>query len=633
LDKDFKFFFVKYNDPIYVKLEKLDILYKLNDAKNFENIMAEMKNYAITEFDNDLVKKSIAYIGNIGLKFEKAVDLCVDHINEVMEHNQDFTVNYAIIVARDLLRKYKNKHKTKELIKKVNQNLLGYITEAESKSSFLYILGEFSAEISSSTSLIESFVENFTQETFVSVRLQILTATIKNYVNKPDETETLIMKVLQKGGEESENPDVRDRSYLYWRLLETEPDLAKDMIIGERPSFEFKEDILFESDLTTDIIENMTNVSGVYHRYSVDLVPKEDMVYDENAMPTSPTKFHLKAEKSPPRQIVSKNSKNNVKEQQSTNVNILGLDAIDEATQQQKQPSKTVNLMDDIFNLGSQPVNNQNNFGDFEFGSNRGNNNNFYDESQNLKIFEDDGVVTQTPNLCITSNVSGENGNSGIAIYTTFARESSRIIFGVYVRNYENTPINNIDISLNANSFGLTVANSPFNNMFMGGNSSQTFKLACDILNERNDKRAPTCPFSINGTFRSSLDTFIISCPILVNVFFSETGKMPNNSFSDFFKTNTGNKANVTYSTDEVKMNYLSDDGLFKLFERNNIFQVAKNNKADPPLTYYTLSVNNAISCIVQVSFRQSGLNLRIISNIDLIIPLVKEALDYILRK
>ncbi len=41
LDKDFKFFFVQYNDPIYVKLEKVDILYKLCDNKNFESIIKE----------------------------------------------------------------------------------------------------------------------------------------------------------------------------------------------------------------------------------------------------------------------------------------------------------------------------------------------------------------------------------------------------------------------------------------------------------------------------------------------------------------------------------------------------------------------------------------------------------------
>lgn len=33
LDKEFKYFYIQYNDPIYIKLEKADILYKLCDKK------------------------------------------------------------------------------------------------------------------------------------------------------------------------------------------------------------------------------------------------------------------------------------------------------------------------------------------------------------------------------------------------------------------------------------------------------------------------------------------------------------------------------------------------------------------------------------------------------------------------
>ena len=36
LDKEFKYFYIQYNDPIYIKLEKADILYKLCDKKNYE---------------------------------------------------------------------------------------------------------------------------------------------------------------------------------------------------------------------------------------------------------------------------------------------------------------------------------------------------------------------------------------------------------------------------------------------------------------------------------------------------------------------------------------------------------------------------------------------------------------------
>ncbi len=38
-------FFVKYNDPIYVKLEKLDIMIRLAGPGNIGNVLAELKEY------------------------------------------------------------------------------------------------------------------------------------------------------------------------------------------------------------------------------------------------------------------------------------------------------------------------------------------------------------------------------------------------------------------------------------------------------------------------------------------------------------------------------------------------------------------------------------------------------------
>jgi len=38
-----KVFFVKYNDPIYVKLEKLDIMIRLTNHSNIAQVLAELK--------------------------------------------------------------------------------------------------------------------------------------------------------------------------------------------------------------------------------------------------------------------------------------------------------------------------------------------------------------------------------------------------------------------------------------------------------------------------------------------------------------------------------------------------------------------------------------------------------------
>lgn len=40
-------FFVKYNDPIYVKLEKLDIMIRLTNHSNIAQVLAELKEYVL----------------------------------------------------------------------------------------------------------------------------------------------------------------------------------------------------------------------------------------------------------------------------------------------------------------------------------------------------------------------------------------------------------------------------------------------------------------------------------------------------------------------------------------------------------------------------------------------------------
>ncbi len=48
LKEDIKVFFVKYNDPIYVKLEKLDIMIRLAGPGNIGNVLAELKEWVLT---------------------------------------------------------------------------------------------------------------------------------------------------------------------------------------------------------------------------------------------------------------------------------------------------------------------------------------------------------------------------------------------------------------------------------------------------------------------------------------------------------------------------------------------------------------------------------------------------------
>ena len=43
LKHEMKVFFVKYNDPIYIKLEKLDIMIRLTSQANIAQVLSELK--------------------------------------------------------------------------------------------------------------------------------------------------------------------------------------------------------------------------------------------------------------------------------------------------------------------------------------------------------------------------------------------------------------------------------------------------------------------------------------------------------------------------------------------------------------------------------------------------------------
>ena len=297
-DKDFKSFFIKANEPIYVKFEKLDILYKLCDNSNYEMILNELSSYSVLEYDMELVQKAIKYIGNIAYKFENSMNICVDNLQQIFQYNQDFTIDQGVIVMRDLLRKYEKEDKPKQLLKIIDEKFIEKIRLPESKAAILYIIGEYCKKIKKSTDYINLFFNDFSTSNEI-VQAQILNAGVKNFLQKSSDkkAEDLAIKLLQKCVEESINADVRDRGYFYWRLLETDPDLAKQMICCEKVSFDTVEDQPIEQDLCEDILQNITNMSCIYHMKNNDIVKKEDLLLEDDTTNTTAEESEKEKEK------------------------------------------------------------------------------------------------------------------------------------------------------------------------------------------------------------------------------------------------------------------------------------------------------------------------------------------------
>lgn len=261
LAHEIKVFFCKYNDPIYVKMEKLEIMIKLASDRNIDQVLLEFKEYA-TEVDVDFVRKAVRAIGRCAIKLERAAERCISVLLELIKIKVNYVVQEAIIVIKDIFRRYPN---TYESIIATLCESLDTLDEPEAKASMIWIIGEYAERIDNADELLESFLESFPEEP-AQVQLQLLTATVKLFLKKPTEgPQQMIQVVLNNATVETDNPDLRDRAYIYWRLLSTDPEAAKDVVLAEKPVINDDSNQL-DASLLDELLANIATLSSVYHK-------------------------------------------------------------------------------------------------------------------------------------------------------------------------------------------------------------------------------------------------------------------------------------------------------------------------------------------------------------------------------
>jgi AP-1 complex subunit beta-1 len=112
--------------------------------------------------------------------------------------------------------------------------------------------------------LLQAFIEEFT-ELDVEVQLQLLTATVKLFLKKPATTQGTVKEVLQLATTKSSNPDLRDRGYIYWRLLSTDPEKARVVVLAEPVTVEYDSNRLDKTLLET-LLRQVASLASVYHK-------------------------------------------------------------------------------------------------------------------------------------------------------------------------------------------------------------------------------------------------------------------------------------------------------------------------------------------------------------------------------
>lgn len=566
LENEIKVFFCKYNDPIYVKMEKLEIIIKLVSERNIDQVLLELKEYA-TEVDVDFVRKSVSAIGRCAVKLERAAERCIGVLLELIQTKVNYVVQESVIVIKDIFRRYPNRYES--IIATLCDNL-DTLDEPQAKASMIWIIGEYAERIDNADELLDTFLETFEEED-PAVQLQLLTATVKCFLKNPEETQDMVQRVLDLATEESDNPDLRDRGFIYWRLLSTDPEAAKLVVLGDKPVIE-DDTFRLEPNLLNMLVGQIATLSSIYHK--------------------PPEAFVVRAKRSP-------------MEEDDLGVGDVG-DEIEEGDEEDYEDENDVNVGGggmDLLDMGGLSVNNTT-----PASANSGG-------GMGDLFGAPSPTATAEPEARM-SKVCAPEKSGGIELWAGFRQVGGAVKLEVDVRNISSdVPVSNLAIQLNKNAFGLSPAtqqitcNPP---VPMGGSGKHCVELVNNpnmlLQVQAGQPASPQIQVAIKNMTTGLV--FYFAANFALEALFSADGALERAAFIESWKS-IDDKKELYGTVSDLPPASTDIDQVAAKFKMHRIFLIARRpvpNAEGQEVAYFSMRTTTGMIFMAELTFK-NGVN------------------------
>lgn len=104
-ENEYKQFFVKYDEPSYIKNIKLEILGQIASECNIQEIVNELCEY-VTDVNAEIAKRSIQCFGTIIVRLPGVSSNVTASLRNFMTLRISYVTNETMKVLKDILRKY-----------------------------------------------------------------------------------------------------------------------------------------------------------------------------------------------------------------------------------------------------------------------------------------------------------------------------------------------------------------------------------------------------------------------------------------------------------------------------------------------------------------------------------------------
>jgi hypothetical protein len=325
----------------------------------------------------------------------------------------------------------------------------------------------------------------------------------------------MLQQVFDFTHKESDNPDLRERGYFYFRLLAIDPNIAAQIVLTDKPRI--SEDVSgLESGLLDKLIDNLGSLATIYVKPPelfvkktkiVNLGEEEDAEYEENA-------FNLEDNESKINQSVTNDSSRVMASEES------GHSDMSETSSQHKPEGNLIDFNDVIGsndNTSSKPQTTSNIIDLFQTSGN------LIDNFGSMSIRNRYAIIPKQ--MVIQENTQGHTFKTfGFALEASLQREDMGLFMYLTFHNKTNSIIQDFEVGLDKNYFGLLANSNSLRGLMLKPMSSEEKKIdmmsniSPDVLKIPNYDP----PLLLQAAIRTNLDEYYFKIPILFFVLFEQ---------------------------------------------------------------------------------------------------------------
>lgn len=216
-ENEYKQFFVKYDEPSYIKNIKLEILGHIASENNIQEIINELSEY-VTDVNADIARRSIQCFGVIIIRLPQIAQNVTNQLKNFLSLKINYVTNSTLIVLKDVFRKHPSF--CQDFAPFFNRGMLEQLTDIEGKAAFVWILGHFGEEFIEAPYILEKIIEEEQDSNQIEIHTCLVVSCTRLFFKRAPEMKPILSQLFKIILKTSQNLDLRQKVMVYYKLMQ-----------------------------------------------------------------------------------------------------------------------------------------------------------------------------------------------------------------------------------------------------------------------------------------------------------------------------------------------------------------------------------------------------------------------------